>query len=325
MASSLRQIIEEHPGEFISGEEISRRLGMTRAAVWKQVESLRSHGYEIEGARGEGYRLLGRPDLLAAGDLLSRLSENCIFKTFEYFPVTDSTNARAMELAERGAAHGTVVCADAQTAGRGRLGRKWASPPAMNLYLTMILRPPIEPFLAPQLTLVTAIALAQGVEDATGLSCALKWPNDLYIGGRKAAGILAEMATDPDSVRHVAVGVGLNINGLASDFPDDIRQKATSLRIESGKRHFRVELLAAFLNRMSDAYKAFLAGGFLALRPEWNRRSLLDGKRILLRNGSETGWGTAIGVDESGVLMFRQDGADVPGKVHSGEIMEFER
>ncbi len=325
MTSRLSQIFEEHPGQCISGEAISQQLGLTRAAVWKQVRTLRSQGYEIEGARGEGYRLLGRPDQILKDDLFSRLSGNGLFGSFEYFPVTDSTNARAMELAERGSLHGTLVCADAQTAGRGRLGRKWVSPPAINLYLTMILRPPIEPFLAPQLTLVAAIALAQGVEDVTGLSCKLKWPNDLYIGGRKAAGILAEMAADPDCVRHVAIGIGLNVNGLDSDFPDDLRGKATSLRIESGKRHFRVDVLVAFLNRFSVAYREFLSGGFLALQPEWNRRSLLEGKRVLLRQRTEAEWGAALGVDDEGVLIFRKDGVTRSEKVHSGEIIEFER
>jgi BirA family biotin operon repressor/biotin-[acetyl-CoA-carboxylase] ligase len=325
MADRLTQIFEETPGRFISGEAISHRLGLTRAAIWKQVQLLRSRGYEIEGTRGEGYRLLSRPDLLQADELFSRLPENAIWSRFEYFPVTDSTNARAMELAEKGASHGTVVCADEQTAGRGRLGRKWDSPPGLNLYLTVILRPRIAPMIAPRLTLVAAVALAQAVEDAAGLSCSLKWPNDLYIGGRKAAGILAEMAADPDTVRHVAIGVGLNVNGVEADFPEALRDKATSIRMESGRRIFRMDILAAFLSRLEAAYLDFLAGGFEALLPEWKRRSLLDGRRVLLRNGDASAWGTAIGVAEDGVLLFRKEGADAPEKVFSGEIIEFER
>jgi BirA family biotin operon repressor/biotin-[acetyl-CoA-carboxylase] ligase len=325
MDDRLRQILEGRPGVFVSGEEIGRLIGNSRAAVWKQIRSLRSRGYEIEGARGAGYRLLGRPDLIQESDLRARLRENSLFRTLEYFPVTDSTNARATELAEQGAPHGTLACADAQTGGRGRLGRKWSSPPALNLYFTLILRPPIEPVVAPQLTLVAAVALAQAVEDATGLACALKWPNDLFIGGRKAAGILAEMAADPDSVRHVALGIGLNVNGLPEDFPPEFREKATTLRIESGKRHFRVDVLAAFLNRFTVAYRDFLSGGFPAIRSEWNRRSLLDGRRVLLRQRSEAEWGTVEGVDDDGVLVFRKEGGSASERVHSGEIMEFER
>jgi BirA family biotin operon repressor/biotin-[acetyl-CoA-carboxylase] ligase len=325
MANRLTQIFEEAPGRFISGEAISHRLGLTRAAVWKQVQLLRSKGYEIEGTRGEGYRLLGSPDLLQYEDLHARLPEKSICSRFEYFPITDSTNARAMALAEQGAPHGTLVCADAQTAGRGRLGRIWISPPGINIYMTVILRPAIAPMLAPQLTLVTAVALAQGVEDASGLSCALKWPNDLFIGGRKAGGILAEMAADPDTVRHVAIGIGLNVNGVESDFSVEIRDKATSIRIESGRRVFRVDVLAAFLQRLDTAYRAFMSGGFEAILPEWNRRSLLDGKRVLLRSGDASTWGMAIGVAEDGVLMFRRVGTEAHEKVYSGEIIEFER
>ncbi|HEY3489678.1 MAG TPA: biotin--[acetyl-CoA-carboxylase] ligase [Candidatus Deferrimicrobiaceae bacterium] len=324
MASRLSQILEECPGASISGEEISRRLGTTRAAVWKQVQSLRAKGYEIVGTRGEGYRLLRRPDLINAEALEARFGRKPIWTAFEYFPVTDSTNARAMELAEKGAPHATIVCADAQTSGRGRLGRKWESPPGINLYLTVILRPPIEPYRAPQLTLMTAIALAQAVEETTGLACALKWPNDLYIGGRKAAGILAEMAADPDRLRHVAVGIGLNVNGLEKDFPEEIRGKATSLRIQAGRSFARVDILAEFLTRLSEAYHTFLAGGFAALRPEWTRRALIDGKRVLLRQRGDAEWGTALGVDEEGVLMFRKDGDASIGKIYSGEIIEFE-
>lgn len=325
MASRLRQIFEEHPGEFVSGEEISRELGTTRAAVWKQVQLLRRQGFDIEGARGEGYRILSRPDVIDADSLFPRLGHGTIWSDLVLFPVTDSTNTRAMELAERGAVHGTIVCADEQTAGRGRLGRKWESPPGINLYATVILRPPIEPYLAPQLTLVTAIALAQAVEDSTGLAASLKWPNDLYLDGRKAAGILAEMAADPDRVRHVAIGVGLNINGLEADFPPELRDRATSIRLCAGKCHPRVEILAAFLNRLDAAYKAFLPGGFDALMPEWNRRSLLDGKHVLLRRRGEAEWGTAVGVDRNGVLRFRKDGETESESVYSGEIIEFER
>jgi BirA family biotin operon repressor/biotin-[acetyl-CoA-carboxylase] ligase len=325
MPSRLRQIFEEHPGRFVSGEEISRRLGVTRAAVWKQVRTLRSQGYEIEGARGAGYRLGARPDVIRGDELISRLAPDSVFKSFRHLPVTDSTNTRAAEYAEQGAPDGTVVCADSQTAGRGRLGRKWDSPPGLNLYLTLLLRPPIDPWRAPQLTLTTAVALAQGVEESTGLACSLKWPNDLYIGGRKAAGILAEMAADPDALRHVSIGVGLNVNGQEGDFTEDIRCRATSLRIQAGRRFHRDEVLVAFLNRFSAAYRLFLREGFGAIRPEWDRRALLDGRRILLRRGNESEWGVAVGVDDEGVLRFRREGSGREEMVHSGEIIEFER
>ena len=215
MGYRLRRILEENEGRFVSGQEIGRRLGTSRAAVWKQVQTLRRRGFGIEGARGAGYRLLGRPDVIEEADLRSRLSPRSPWKSFHILPVTDSTNSHAVTLAESGAPHGTVVCADAQTGGRGRFGRTWESPPGLNLYVSLLLRPPVEPAQAPQLTLVTAVALAAAVEASTGLSARLKWPNDLYLGGRKAAGILAEMSADADRLRHVVIGAGLNVNAPA--------------------------------------------------------------------------------------------------------------
>jgi BirA family biotin operon repressor/biotin-[acetyl-CoA-carboxylase] ligase len=325
MGELLRRILEECEGRFVSGQEIGRRLGTSRAAVWKQVQGLRRRGFGIEGARGAGYRLLGRPDLIEEPELFSLLSHPEFWKSFLFFPVTDSTNTQAMELAGKGGAHATVVCADAQTSGRGRLGRKWESPPGVNLYLSLMLRPPVDPIQAPALTLVTAVALAAAVEDVSGLRVALKWPNDLLIEGRKVAGILAEMSADPDRVRHAVIGVGLNVNAESSAFPGELREKATSLKILAGRAFRRVEVLARFLDSFAECYGAFLSGGFKSLLPDWNRRDVLSGKRVLLRHGGEEARGRVLGVDESGLLLFRREGASRLEKVASGEILEFER
>lgn len=325
MGELLRRILEESEGNFVSGQKIGGRLGTSRAAVWKQVQGLRRRGFCIEGARGAGYRLLGRPDRIEEPELFSRLSRRDFWKAFFFFPVTDSTNTRAVELAETGAAHGTVVCAEAQTLGRGRLGRSWESPPGLNLYVSLLLRPGVDPQVAPQLTLVTAVALAASVEDVSGLPAALKWPNDLYLDGRKAAGILAQMSADPDGLRYVVIGVGLNVNAAVSDFPAELRGKATSLKIASGKTFRRVEVLARFLDSFSARYGTFLSGGFKALQPSFRRRDLLAGKRVLLRYRDGETRGSVLGVDESGLLLFRRDDGSRAEKVPSGEILEFGR
>lgn len=325
MTEQLRRILEEHRGRYVSGEEIGRRLGASRAAVWKQVQTLRRRGFGIEGARGAGYRLLGRPDLIEKQELLSLLPAVSMWKSFHFFPVTDSTNSRALNLAEAGAPHGTVLCADSQTAGRGRLGRRWESPPGVNLYLSLLLRPPFEPAKAPRLTLVAAVALAFAVEEATRLPVSLKWPNDLFLGGRKTAGILAEMSSDLDRLRHVVVGVGLNVNAEAADFPAGLRRTATSLRREAGRSIPRMELLSRFLVCFERAYQAFLSGGLAPLLPEWNRRCLLSGKRVLLRHRDREERGTAVRVDDEGALLFSPAGGRGTEPIHSGEILEFER
>lgn len=325
MGELLRRMLEEHQGRFVSGEEIGRRLGASRAAVWKQVQALRRRGFGIEGARGAGYRLLGRPDLIEEADLFSRLPPGSMWKSFTGFPITDSTNSRAVHLAEEGAHHGTVVCADSQTGGRGRFGRRWESPPGLNLYVTLLLRPPVEPQQAPRLTLVTAVALAAAVEETAGVPAGLKWPNDLYLKGRKAAGILAEMSADADRLRHVVIGIGLNVNAVRSDFPGELRKTATSLRLAAGRSIPRVEVLARLLVRFSERYREFLSGGLEALLPEWNRRCLLAGRRVLLRFRDTDLRGTVLRVDEEGALLFRPEGGRGAERILSGEILEFER
>lgn len=324
MGEPLRRILEESEGRFVSGQEIGRRLGTSRAAVWKQVQGLRQRGFGIEGTRGVGYRLLGRPDRIEESELFSRLTRSQFWKAFFFYPVTDSTNSRAAEEAERGAPHGSIICADAQTGGRGRFDRRWESPPGVNLYLSFILRPPIDPVRAPQLTLVTAVALAKAVE-AAGVEAMLKWPNDLYLAGRKAAGILAEMATDADRLRHVVVGVGLNVNAETSDFPDSLRRGATSLRLTAGRTFRRSEVLARFLDSFAECYRRFRKGGLAPLLPEWRRRCLLAGRRIRLRYADGDAWGIASGVDEDGMLLFRRDGGRGEERLSSGEIVEFTR
>jgi len=238
--------------------------------------------------------------------------------------VTDSTNRVAMEMAENYAPHGTVVVADAQTAGRGRMGRRWMSPPGKNLYVSLLLRPPVPAVDATRLALVAGVALADAVE-AVGVPATLKWPNDLYCGGRKAAGILAEMASDPDGVRHVVIGVGLNVNMEEADFPPDLRGAATSLRICAGRAFRRVDLLARLLDAFGARYAEFIGGGFASLRDGWDRRDFLRGRRILLRRQGGEGWGTADGLDAAGALRFLPDGGTAAESVHSGEILDFRR
>jgi BirA family biotin operon repressor/biotin-[acetyl-CoA-carboxylase] ligase len=324
MGERLHRILTERQGVFVSGEEIAGRLGISRAAVWKRVTSLRREGYAIEGARGAGYRMTGAPDRLSEKDVRARLLPGGPWTAFAFLDETDSTNSRAMEMAEGGAPHGTVVAADAQTGGRGRMGRRWESPPAKNVYVSVLLRPAISPAEAPRLALVAGVALADAAE-RMGVPGALKWPNDLYLGDRKAAGILAEMATDPDRLRHLVVGVGINVNMGQDDFPPEIAGKATSLRVRAGRAFPRSEVLARFLDAFAARYAEFLSGGFAALHEGWSRRDFLRGRRVLLRRREEGEWGVAEGVDPEGALRFRPDGAAAAECVHGGEILDFQR
>jgi len=281
-------------------------------------------GHAIEGARGANYRMTEPPDRIDEGELREALRLSFSWGDIVILAVTDSTNRVAMEMAENGAKHGTVVVADAQTAGRGRMGRIWVSPAGKNLYVSLLLRPSVPTVDAPQLALVAGVALADAVE-AVGVPVALKWPNDLYCGGRKAAGILAEMASDPDGVRHVVIGVGLNVNMVETDFPPELQDTATSLRICAGRVFRRVDVLARLLDAFGTRYAEFIGGGFAALRDGWDRRDFLRGGRVLLRRQGWEGWGTADGLDTVGALRFLPDGGPAVESVYSGEILDFRR
>jgi len=281
-------------------------------------------GHAIEGARGANYRMMERPDRIDEGELLEALRPGLPWTDVVCLAVTDSTNRAAMEMAENGAKHGTVVVADAQTAGRGRMGRRWVSPAGKNLYVSLLLRPSVPTVDAPRLALVAGVALAEAVE-AMGVPASLKWPNDLYCEERKAAGILAEMASDPDGVRHVVIGVGLNVNMEEDDFPPDLRGTATSLRIRAGRAFRRVDVLARLLDACGTRYAEFIGGGFASLREGWDRRDFLRGRRVLLRRQGGEEWGTADGLDTVGALRFLPDGGPAIESVQSGEILDFRR
>jgi BirA family biotin operon repressor/biotin-[acetyl-CoA-carboxylase] ligase len=281
-------------------------------------------GHAIEGEREAGDRMTERPDRTGEAEVREALRPGHPWTDVVCLPVTDSTNHVAMEMAENGAPDGIVVVADEQTAGRGRMGRRWVSPAGRNLYVSLLLRPSVPTVDAPRLALVAGVALADAVE-AVGVSASLKWPNDLYCGGRKAAGILAEMASDPDGVRHVVIGVGLNVNMEEADFPPDLRGTATSLRIRAGRVFRRVDVLARFLDAFRTRYEEFLGGGFSSLRDGWDRRDFLRGRRVLLRRQGVEGWGTADGLDAAGALRFLPDGCPAIESVHSGEILDFRR
>ncbi|MFA4828689.1 MAG: biotin--[acetyl-CoA-carboxylase] ligase, partial [Thermodesulfovibrionales bacterium] len=217
--------------DYVSGEEMSRELGITRAGIWKRIEELRNKGYKIQASTAKGYKLVKSPEFSL--EELEMLVQGDIGREIIFFESIGSTNTAALELAEKGAPHGTVVIADRQTKGKGRLGRTWVSPPKKNIYMSVILRPEIEPKDATLLTIMTAVSCAKGVMKSTGLKAEIKWPNDLMISSKKLGGILTEMKSDPDGIVFAVIGIGINVNSKTkNDFPPDIRGIATSIREE---------------------------------------------------------------------------------------------
>jgi BirA family biotin operon repressor/biotin-[acetyl-CoA-carboxylase] ligase len=296
--------IAEAGDEFVSGEAISDKLGLTRAAVWKHVEALRAHGYRIDALPARGYRLAEVPDRLTPLELRPLLNTHDVGQVLHWHEEIGSTNDRARELAEEGAEHGEVVIAEAQTAGRGRRGRGWSSPPRRNLYFSVVLRPDLPPARAPELTLVASVAICEALRQA-GVEAGIKWPNDLHASGRKIAGILTELAAEPDRVSWVVLGIGVNVNARAEDFPEDVRAEATSVLLERGQPAPRALLAAACFTALEEWTDRHAEEGFGPVAVAWRKRSVTLGREVVVKIEGRDIVGTAEDIDETGALLVR--------------------
>ena len=245
--------------------------------MWKRVHRLKAQGYVIEGSPRRGYRLLAVPDKLLPEEVLQGLKTRAFTGPVHHFETLDSTNDLAKELAAQGAPEGAVVVAETQTGGRGRLGREWNSPPGVGLYVSLVLRPMLPPMELPQITLTTAVAVVRAVRRVAGVAPGIKWPNDLLFNGKKLGGILTEMETESDRIRHVVVGLGLNVNNPG--FPPELAATATSLTLAAGGTFSRVHLLQAWLEEFEALYDRFLNQGFPEILEEWKGSTVTLGRR----------------------------------------------
>ncbi len=300
----------------LSGEDIAARLGISRAAVFKHVEALRARGYAIAAGPAQGYVLTATPDRVDATELGPHLTG--AWRRIEWRETADPTQQLALALARDGAEEGTLVVAEAQTAGRGRLGRTWHSPSGKNLYCSIVLRPPLTPAGVPQLALVAGLAAARAIE-TIGLHPRIKWPNDVLLDGRKAVGIITEMEAELEQVRVVVLGIGVNVNVAVDDFPPDLRDRATSLALASGRRIDRVRFTAALIGALERDYRRFLDDGFRALRAEWEARSALAGCDVTARTPDGDVTGVVAGVEDDGALRL-VDATGTVRRVVAGEV-----
>jgi BirA family biotin operon repressor/biotin-[acetyl-CoA-carboxylase] ligase len=302
--SALR--LAENSG--VSGAELSQQLGITRAAIWSRIEELRKLGYDIEASPHLGYRLVSAPDVLHADDLLARLGQTQIIgRDIRVFEQTTSTNDVIEKLARDGVEEGVVVFAESQTKGRGRLGRKWMSPERKGLWFSVLLRPALRPQETTQLTVVAATALWRAIHELTGLRPEIKWPNDIVMRGRKTAGILTELTAELDRVKHVILGIGVDVNVSAGDFPADLRKLATSLKIESGKPVPRAELASAMLRELDSDYARMRSGNFASIADEWENHCTTIGRNVAIQIGDRKIRGRAESLGEDGALLVRTE------------------
>ncbi len=296
---------------FVSGEELARKTGISRTMVWKHMKALERDGFGIEAVPSQGYRITLEPDLLLLADIKRELKTRVIGRTVLLFPEVASTNTLAMELAAKGTAEGTVVIAETQTGGKGRLGRKWLSPKG-NLYFSVVLRPAVPLQKAPLITLMGATAVAAAVKNVCAVPAGIKWPNDVLVAGRKVSGLLTEMSAEQDRIRHIVLGIGINVNMDTSGLPPDLRAGTTTLAAEAGRRINRTALLQEVLRGLELRYRSFLTKPAEVIEA-WKRENVTLGKQVAVAGAGATIEGTAQGIDEEGRLVIEQ--AD--GLLHS--------
>jgi BirA family transcriptional regulator, biotin operon repressor / biotin---[acetyl-CoA-carboxylase] ligase len=307
MDEEILQLLRDHSSKYLSGEKISHRLKVSRTAVWKRIGRLRALGYEIEASTRSGYRLVGTPDLLTPSEIKPILKTKWLGKTIHHFGALDSTNAQAYQLALDGAEEGEVVISESQEKGKGRLGRQWFSPPFLNLYLSVILRPKIPPHQASLITLMAAVATADAIRQFSGLLPLIKWPNDILLRDRKIAGLLNEIHSEIDRIHFVILGIGVNLNTDESMFSREIRAAATSLMIEMGQTISRKVFLQVLLQELERWYSIFINEGSAVILRAWRSRAHLKGRRVNVTSFGETLAGVAIDVDSDGALILETE------------------
>jgi BirA family biotin operon repressor/biotin-[acetyl-CoA-carboxylase] ligase len=294
---------------FISGEDLARKCGISRTMVWKHIKALEREGFGIEAVPSQGYRIISVPDILRLKDIRHGLRTKAIGKEIHFSQELTSTNTLAMGLAADGVPEGTVVIAETQTSGKGRLGRKWISPKG-NLYLSVVLRPNIPMHKAPLITLTGAVAVASAIRTTSGLEAGIKWPNDILISGKKVCGLLTEMSAEQDRIRHIVLGIGVDVNMEMGELPPDVRSLSTTLAAEAGAKINRTALLQQVLRDLERWYQKFLANDGDVL-DEWKKLNITVGNRITVSGAGEALNGLAQGVDSDGRLIMRLDNGTV--------------
>lgn len=317
MKDEILSVLRE-TADYVSGEELCRRLGVSRTAVWKAVNGLKEKGYVIESVRNRGYKLIETPDVLLGEEIKSILDTDWLAHDILYFDSIDSTNNEIKRQAEAGAKEGILAIAECQTAGRGRRGRTWESPAGTGIWMSFLLKPDISPEKAPMITIIAALSCAGAVNEVTGLKAGIKWPNDIVINGKKLTGILTEMSAETDCVNYVVVGIGINAN--MTEFPEDIRATATSLAIEAGHRVSRSTVVAEFLKNFEKYYGIFIKDGNLSgLKAEYEAESVNMNRQVaVITSGGEL-IRKAVGINDEGELLVEDDEGNVTS-VRSGEV-----
>lgn len=305
--------------DFISGQHISEKLNVSRTAVWKYINMLKEEGYLIESVSKKGYKLLKSPDILTENEIMPYLNTKYIGNKIIHFHTINSTNTKAKELASLGEENGTIILSEEQTLGKGRLGRQWCSPKGKGIWLSLILKPDLDPINASKITQIGAAALCKSFIEI-GIPSFIKWPNDIVINNRKVCGILTEMNGELNRINYIILGIGINVNIDMDDLPEELKDTASSLKIESGKTIDRRKLVALILNNFEPLYNELLNQGHINSSINICRKnSILLNKQIRIINKNSTKIAKALDLDNEGRLIVQLEDGTID-TIISGEV-----
>lgn len=316
MEERIIEIFRKSKADFVSGEQISEMLKVSRTAVWKHIEKLREMGYGFDAVPHLGYRLRKSPDRLYPFEIYPCLKTRIIGKNILYYNELDSTNTTAYELAHKIKEEGTIILAEKQNKGKGRLSRQWSSPRAGGIYMSVILKPEITPFQSPIVTLMAAVSLAEAIRDTSLAQASIKWPNDIIVNDKKIAGILTEMEAESDRIKFIILGIGVNVNTVLSELP----KTASSIAHITGSPVSRQALLIALIERLEHNYKIMNRSGFSDIRLKWKNLSSTLGQRVRANCMRKIIEGTAVDIDSDGALKIRMDNG-FHEKVFAGDLV----
>lgn len=317
MKAKILALLRER-GDYVSGQELCEHFGVSRTAVWKAVGQLKKEGYQIQAVQNRGYLLETGEELYGRSELASRLNTCWAGHPVMFYDTLGSTNLQAKVDAEQGAAHGTLVVADMQTAGRGRRGRSWSSPPGTNVYFTLVLKPRIKPDAASMLTLVMALAVAEGIRETCGMEPGIKWPNDIVVNGKKVCGMLTEMSVEREYIHYVVTGTGINVK--PQTFEPQVADKATWLEQECGRPVSRALLVANVMKSYEKYYAQFLETEDLTgLQEQYNAWLVNRGRRVHVLDPKGEFQGLSRGINQKGELLVEREDGTVTA-VYAGEV-----
>jgi BirA family transcriptional regulator, biotin operon repressor / biotin---[acetyl-CoA-carboxylase] ligase len=310
-------------GDYVNSTVLASELDVTKTEIWENIQQLIDQGYIIDSSPKMGYRLVKIPNLLLPNEIKRNLNTQYIGNKIHYFKEVDSTNEVAKALAKEDAVEGTTIIAERQSRGKGRHGKKWISPSG-GVWMSIILRPEISPVKAPNLTLITGVAVAKTIKMEYDLDVGIKWPNDIIIGEKKVCGILIEVNTHMDTIDYLIVGIGIDANVDVDLFPPDLREGATSLKHELKKEISGVKLVQRFLKNFEIVYNDFKEGSFLDILKDWRKFSKTVGNYVEIIKRTETVRGEAVGINNEGALIIELDDGNFR-KVISGECFHIKR